>query len=250
MIVLAWLCQEPEYEADLEQACFLYLVDVWQYTVIYRKTQTNTLFRFQTRRNTFKEKLVDHLKVIYDHCSSWQALKWICHCIGFRQFLTHSSCSNGECFYKFILPFEHVDQDTFMNMVHMALQILGDILSHLKPDRLKISDTRAMKSTPGSLYMLLTLLLGNQYLLEGRWTWWWWETSQTSLENSLHCPGPYVHSKWKQFPHSQVPKNGHYFLPSYRLKRMKKLVDMCHHAGDITGYCVVIKLDNALAKRH
>ena len=37
MIVLAWLCQEPEYEADLKQAHFLYLADVWQYTVIYRK---------------------------------------------------------------------------------------------------------------------------------------------------------------------------------------------------------------------
>ena len=96
MIVLAWLCQEPEYEADLEQAHFLYLADVCQYTVIYRKTQTNTLFWFHTRRDTFKEKLVDHLKVMYNHCSSWPASKCICHCIGSRQFLTHFICSNGE----------------------------------------------------------------------------------------------------------------------------------------------------------
>ena len=97
MIVLAWLCQEPEYEADLEQERFLYVADVWQYTVIYRKTQTTTLFWFQTRRDIFKEKPVDHLEVMYNHCSSWHASKWICHSIGSHQFPTHSSCSNGEC---------------------------------------------------------------------------------------------------------------------------------------------------------
>ena len=70
--------------------------------------------------------------------------------------------------YKLILPSDHADQDSFINMLHMALQILGDILSHLKPVGLKISDNRAMESTPDSLYMLLNLLLGNQYLLEGR----------------------------------------------------------------------------------
>ena len=59
--------------------------------------------------------------------------------------------AEGNNMYKFILPFEHVDQDAFMSMVHMALQILGNILSHPKPIRLKISDNRAMESTPDSL---------------------------------------------------------------------------------------------------
>ena len=68
--------------------------------------------------------------------------------------------------YRIIPSFKHEDQNTFPSMVHMALQILGDILPHLKPDRVKINDNRAIVSIPGSLYMFLNVLLGDQNLLE------------------------------------------------------------------------------------
>ena len=42
-----------------------------------------------------------------------------------------------------------------------------DMLSHLKPDGLEISENWAIDSIPDSLYMFLNLLLGGQCLLEG-----------------------------------------------------------------------------------
>ena len=68
---------------------------------------------------------------------------------------------------RFIPSFKHHDQDTFLSMVHVALQIRGDMLSHLKPDGLEISENRAIDSIPDNLYMFLNLLLGGQCLLEG-----------------------------------------------------------------------------------
>ena len=51
-------------------------------------------------------------------------------------------------------------------MVHVALQIGGDMLSHPKPKGKDISEDRAIDSIPNSLYMFLNLLLGSQHLLE------------------------------------------------------------------------------------
>ena len=59
--------------------------------------------------------------------------------------------------------FKNEDQVTFLSMVHVALQIWWDMLSHPKPDRLEISDNRAIDSIPDSLYMFLNFLLGGQF---------------------------------------------------------------------------------------
>ena len=72
-IVLAWLCQELEHAA--EQADILDLADVWaRYCDISDSVQIDILSPFQTRRNTFKEKLVDRLKRhLWNLSSSWPA---------------------------------------------------------------------------------------------------------------------------------------------------------------------------------
>ena len=51
-------------------------------------------------------------------------------------------------------------------MVHVALRIRGDMLSHPKPGGIEINEDRAIDYVPGSLYMFLNLLLGGQRLLE------------------------------------------------------------------------------------
>ena len=61
---------------------------------------------------------------------------------------------------RLIPSFKHDDQDTSLSMVHVAPQVLGDTLSHLKPDGLEISENRAIESILDSLYLFLNLLLG------------------------------------------------------------------------------------------
>ena len=63
---------------------------------------------------------------------------------------------------RLIPTFKHDDQDTFLTMVHVVLQIRGDMLSHPKPIGLDISTDRAIDCIPDGLYMFLNLLLGGQ----------------------------------------------------------------------------------------
>ena len=51
-------------------------------------------------------------------------------------------------------------------MVHVALQIRKDMISHPKQEGIEISKNRAIDSIPNSLYMFLNLLLSGQCLLE------------------------------------------------------------------------------------
>jgi len=53
-------------------------------------------------------------------------------------------------------------KDIYCKMVHVALQIHGDMLSHPKPIGLDISTDRAIDYIPDSLYMFQSLLLGGQ----------------------------------------------------------------------------------------
>ena len=62
--------------------------------------------------------------------------------------------------------FKHDDQGPFLTMVHVALQIRDDMLSHPKPIGLDISTDIAIDCVPVGLYMFLSLLLGSQRLLE------------------------------------------------------------------------------------
>ena len=57
--------------------------------------------------------------------------------------------------------------DSFLFMVHVALRIQGDMVSHPKPDGIEISEDRATAYVPDILYMCLNLLLWGQQLLEG-----------------------------------------------------------------------------------
>ena len=127
---------------------------------------------FQTRRNTFKEKLADRLKGIHEiivlHDQPRTEPRTVLVTSKSRH-IPVSEMVNDEAndTGRLIPSFKHHDQDTFLSMVHVSLQILGDMLTHLKPDGLEISENRAIDSIPDSLYMFLNVLLGGQCLLGG-----------------------------------------------------------------------------------
>ena len=45
---------------------------------------------------------------------------------------------------RLIPSFKHEDQDMFLIMVHVALRIRGDMLSHPKPEGINVSEDRAI----------------------------------------------------------------------------------------------------------
>ena len=53
-----------------------------------------------------------------------------------------------------IPTFKHQKDDWFLPMVHVALSIRGDILSHPNPDPIEISEDREIDCIPDSMYTL------------------------------------------------------------------------------------------------
>ena len=166
-IVLAWLCQEPSRPISLN------LADVWaRYCDTSHSTQIHIPSSFQTRKNTFKEKLVHRLKSMYEiivlHDQPRTQPRTVLVPSKFRHIPVSEMVNDETNDTERLIPsFKHDDQDTFLSMVHVALQIQGDVLSHFKPDGLEIIENQAIDSIPDSLYMFLNLLLGGQCLLEG-----------------------------------------------------------------------------------
>src|SRR6476661_6144927 len=97
--------------------------------------------------------------------------------IKYEQIREHYSCQQssaisqyrplrGMTTYTSLFLHSHQLDDEFLSMVHLALQIRRDILSHCKPDGIEISENRAIEHIPNSLYMFINILLGGYRLLE------------------------------------------------------------------------------------
>ena len=147
------------------------LVDVSdRYCKISDDAQAQIPPSFLSRRNTFKDKLADCFEGLYEvvvlHDKARNEPRTVLVPSKF-QHLPVSAMINDDGDVKRLIPtFKHDDQDTFLTMVHVTLQIRGDMLSHPKPIGLDISTDIAIDCVPDSLYMFLSLLLGGQRLLE------------------------------------------------------------------------------------
>ena len=148
---------------------------------------------------------------------------------------------------KILIPsFIHEDQDMLLIMVHVALRIRGDMLSHPKPEGINVSEDRAIESIPDhSVYMFLNLLLGGQRLLEDE------------LDNDKN-------EARRQMRNTSIAQdlmytaNGDKFLTTkqfgmastlYQATRSKEQMNMFHKAGHVMSYREVNKHDTALPKK-
>jgi len=148
---------------------------------------------------------------------------------------------NDDSDVKRLIPtFKHDDQDPFLTMVHVALQIRGDMLSHPKPIGLDVSTDRAIDYIPDRLYMFLSMLPGGQSLLEN---------------DELGCE---KHENRRRFRIINIAQdlmhtaNGDKFLTPkhigmasklHQATRSKVLVNTFHQAGHVISYRESIKLE-------
>ena len=165
-IAFAWLCQELKQSA--EQTDILDLVDVWdRYCKISDDAQAQIPPSFLSRMNTFKDKRPDCLEGLYEvvvvHDQARNESRTMLVPSQFRQRPVSAMINDDSDVKRLIPTFKHDDQDTFLTMVHVALQIRDDMLSHSKPIGLDISTDRAIDCIPDIMYMFLSLL---QRLLE------------------------------------------------------------------------------------
>lgn len=221
---LQWICQELEQSA--KQADILDLVHVWdRYSTLAIEAQLDIPSRFLSRRNSFKEQIADRLEGLYDfvvlHDQPQNEPLTVLVPSKYRHIPVSTMLKDDTSNIHRVIPtFKHKDQDMFLNMVHVALQIRRDMISHPKQEGIDISENRAIHSIPNSLYMFLNLLLGGQRLLEDDVE----DYDKNTAKRQLRV------------------------LSIAQATRSKELVNMFHQAGHVMSYREVIKLDTELAK--
>ena len=144
-ITLEWLCQELEQSAE-QGHNILDLIDVWDgYCTIASGAQINIPSSFLSRRSTFKDKLADRLEDIYEvivlhdrprnePCSVFVPSKF------WHIQVSAIAKEDTSDVNRPIPSFKHEDNETFLSIVHTALHICGDMLSHPKPQGIDISE--------------------------------------------------------------------------------------------------------------
>ena len=147
---------------------------------------------------------------------------------------------------ELIPSFKPEDNNSFINMVHVAFQICGDMLSHPKPQSIDIGEASAIDSIPSSLYMFLNLLLGGQNILEHDQFEDGVKESKCKIRIlSIAQDLMYTISSNKFL----TPKHIGLASTLHQATRSKELVKMFHKAGHTMSYQEIIKLDAALAKK-
>ena len=227
---LLWLSQELEHLAS--HADILDLTDVWErYCAIANEANITIPPSYISRRSTFKEKLAERIHGVYEvvvlHDQARTDPRTLLVPTKY-QYIPFSAMAKEDDSELTIPTFKHEQNDSFLSMVHVALRIRGDILSHPRPEGIDISENRAIDCVPDSLYMFLNLILGGQKLLE--------EEVESNHDNKHNCQSRilsiaqdvvYTASGDKYL----TPKHIGMGSTLHQATRSKELVNLFHKAG-------------------
>ena len=147
-----------------------------------------------------------------------------------------------------IPTYQPQEEDEFLSMIHVALKLRSDILSHPAYEGVNVSEEEAIKCVPDSLYMFLNLMIGGQCLLE-----------QDSDEDSSDGKDESVrHCRILRLAQDLIytVSGDKHLTPKYiglgstlhQSTRSKELVKLFHNAGHVISYRDVLRLDTALAE--
>jgi hypothetical protein len=117
-----------------------------------------------SRRSTFKDMLAERTHGVYElivlHDQACTESRTLLVPTKFRH-IRLSAMVKDDGVELTIPTFTHQTDDSFLSMVHVALRIRCDMLSHPKADGIEISEDRVIYYVPDSLYIFLNLLLGS-----------------------------------------------------------------------------------------
>ena len=197
---------------------------------------------YLSRRGTFKEKLSEALRGQFEFhvLVNGRLRRTVMIPAQFRDLPVAAIINQEDHFAGNIPPAEIANQDEFLTLVHLALQIRKDIQEQPIPDSLNITESGAIDCIPDSLYMFLNLVFGGQELLAE-------ESESPDLQqrvlNIAQDVVYAVHGGKKL-----TPKHIGLASALHQATRSKALVNLFHKAGHVMSYTDVIRLDNSLAQ--
>ena len=247
MIVLV---QELGYAASKNQ--ILQLSDAWgRYCSLVAQTNGDIPQSFISRRTTFKEYLQNRL--------SDQFLRPLHRSIFERETLliphAYSQHVLGELYYQrgtpleedegFTMPNYDPKDNSFLQLVHVALKIRGDLMGMDGHVGLSVSEDDAINCVPDSLFTFLNLVYGGQDILNQDSNPEDFKSTKQATILSVCQDIVYGVSEGRKW----TPK--HIGLPCtlHQMTRPKQLVNLFHSAGHILNYHDVLKIDTGLAEK-
>ena len=141
-------------------------------------------------------------------------------------------------------------EDGFLEMVHLALKLRSDSLTHPAYKGFEINEEKMMSCVPESLFMFLRMMFGGQALLdidpeEGQQYEMQDKESKTQAKIlSIAQDLVYNISGGKHW----TPKHLGLASTLHQATRSKDLVQIFHNAGHIISYENVLQVDTALAQ--
>ena len=164
--ILVQICRE--LRSKVERGCAVLLEDCWlQYKTLCESQHVDV--RYETRRAFFKDELRSRLsqciEILPRKDSNIFNDDVIIPCK--LPLLDKARLVSGEEDEEELLSLPSYNEDKMMSLVHVALQLRGDLIKQPKNTKSKLNDENCMACVPESVYIFLTLLLGGQDLLDG-----------------------------------------------------------------------------------
>ncbi len=246
-IAMTWLCQELIQSAD--KGHVILLDDVWErYKELAKESSTVIQPSYESRRGTFKEKLQSQLGDIFnffqplDRCALERKTVLIptkYQPSGVLQMNVDTDESDGNSAFPKYEP----QDDISLALIHVALQIRGDIMDTPGYKGFSVSEEDAISCIPDSLYMLLRLIVGGQALIE----------DDNPEKNEEHVRSRVLSmaqdlvycvsggTKW-------TPKHVGLTSTLHQATRSKDLIQLFHKAGHCLSYEQVLQIDTSLVE--
>ena len=160
------LCDELQHVAGNGHS--LQLIEIWtRYCDLAKEKDTNIPQSYFSRRATFKAKLVTYVSDVYDfivlRSEAIENRQTVLVPTKFTHIPISEMINKDDVDLK--IPLYSPD-DGFLEMVHVALRLRSDILSHPQYKGLNVGEDEAISCVPESVYMFIRLLLGGQSLLD------------------------------------------------------------------------------------
>ncbi len=144
-----------------------------------------------------------------------------------------------------LLSLPSYNEDEMLSLVHVALQLRGDMVKQPKNNNSKLNDENCMAYVPESVYMFLTLLLGEQDLLDG---FDHNEPVAISRKRNVLSVGQdllYAVSNGTNIP----PKQYNMAMTVHQQTRSSELITLLHQDLQCMTYDQTLAADTALAEK-
>ena len=248
-LAMGWLCTQLRESAD--KGHILHLNDVWNfYCELCEETQEVVPSSFMSRKATFKQKLAKLIYNIYDFHVLGNGAEEKGTVLVPKKY-AHISISNlltQEQEQNHVIPVYKLGDDIFLSLVHVALKLKSDILSHSQHKGFKFSKEAAISCIPDSVYMFLKVLFGGENIFSTNEDGGSYEDDETDIyEHRILSVGQdlvYIASRGKMW----TPKHVGLASTLYQATRSKILIEMFRKAGHTVSYKNVLQIDTALAE--